>query len=115
MNNKHRYPINWNDTIRPAILSRDNYKCQQCGIKHRTKGFYDAKKQFVATDAWLENYAKENHFKIQTIHLQIAHINQNPSDNNYENLKAMCPKCHLTFDNQFNKLKRLQRKIKPTH
>lgn len=113
MKNKHRYPLNWNDTIRPDILRRDNYRCQNCRILHRTKGYYDKQKNFIEADKFIKDFAQKHGFKIQTIHLQIAHIDQNPNNNEYTNLKALCPKCHLTLDNQYNKIKRLQRK--PTH
>lgn len=106
MKNKHLYPDNWEDTVRPRILARDNYRCQQCGVKHRTVGYFDTNKDFIPCDQYMQNWAINNGFKIQTIFLQAAHLNHDKSDCRDENLKALCPRCHLNHDRAFNMLKR---------
>ena len=113
MNNKHLYPVNWKDEIRPDILKRDSWKCQQCNLKHRSRGYYNKQGQFIEADAFIEAFAKKHGFKVQTIHLQIAHIDQNPGNCDYSNLKALCPRCHLNFDRAFNVAKRLRNKTLP--
>lgn len=113
MRNKNLYPINWVDEIRPAVLSRDNYKCTECKIKHRTRGYYNRQGVFIEADKFIEDFAKRNGFKVNTIHLQVAHIDQNPSNNSMDNLKTMCPHCHLNFDRSHNIAKRLRNKALP--
>lgn len=110
MKNKHRYPENWSDVIRPAILKRDNFKCDGCGVKHRSTGYYDFSGKFIECDEFMVKWAKEKGFKVQKIFLQIAHLDQDPSNCSEDNLKSKCPKCHLNFDRAFNNIKRLQRK-----
>lgn len=107
MRNKHHYPENWADTIRPAILKRDAYKCTSCGLRHKSVGYYDHRGTFVECDALMAHWAKTQGFKVQKISLQIAHLDQDKNNNEFTNLSAKCPKCHLNFDRQFNKAKRL--------
>ncbi|MBR6262712.1 MAG: hypothetical protein IKR05_05790 [Prevotella sp.] len=72
--NKKRYPKNWKQ-IRQSILDRAGNRCEFCGI---------------------ENYAiKENGTKVV---LTIAHLDHTPENCNPENLRALCQKCHLTYD-----------------
>lgn len=106
MKNPHLYPENWLDTIRPAILKRDNYKCQICGVAHRSEGYYDSKKNFIICDEWLKQWAIDKCFKVQKLHLQIAHLDHQKNNCAESNLKAMCPKCHLNYDREYNSLLR---------
>ena len=72
--NKKRYPSNWAE-IRAHILSRAYNKCEFCGI---------------------ENYAiRENGSKVV---LTIAHLDHTPENNNDENLRALCQRCHNRYD-----------------
>lgn len=98
------YPENWNDTIRPHILKRDNYKCQICGVQHRSVGYYDKNKRFIICDEWQKQWAESQGFKIQKLHLQIAHLDHIKDNCGEDNLKAMCPACHLNYDREFNNL-----------
>ena len=72
--NKARYPANWKE-IRAAILERANNKCEFCGI---------------------ENYTiRDNGSKVV---LTIAHLDHTPENCTPENLRALCQKCHNTYD-----------------
>ena len=72
--NKKRYPVNWKD-IRKDILKRADNKCEFCGI---------------------ENYAiRENGSKVV---LTIAHLDHTPENCDYNNLRALCQKCHNKYD-----------------
>lgn len=72
--NKSRYPANWKD-IRKDILQRANNKCEFCGIANYT--------------------IKPNGAKVV---LTIAHLDHTPENCDYNNLKALCQKCHNTYD-----------------
>lgn len=109
MQNRNNYAPEWFDTIRPAILKRDNYKCQKCFVKHRSKGYYDSHGNFVECDQFMLDWAKRNQLKPITIYLHVAHLDQNPANNSESNLKSLCPRCHLNFDRPFNLIKRKQR------
>lgn len=110
MRNRHQYPDEWFDVIRPEILKRDNYKCQKCGLKHKSTGYYTPQKTFLVCDEFQKEWALKHGFKVQKISLQIAHLDQNKENNEYSNLQTMCPKCHLSFDRPFNTAKRLMSK-----
>lgn len=72
--NRSLYPSNWKE-IRQDILKRANNKCEFCGI---------------------ENYKiKDNGAKVV---LTIAHLDQDPTNNDYTNLRALCQKCHNKLD-----------------
>lgn len=86
--NKARYPKNWKE-IRASILQRANNKCEFCGI---------------------ENYSvRENGSKVV---LTIAHLDHTPENCNPENLRALCQKCHNTYDAEHRKETRLKTKNK---
>jgi 5-methylcytosine-specific restriction endonuclease McrA len=71
---RSRYPSNWKD-IRQDILARADNKCEFCGI---------------------ENYTiRENGSKVV---LTIAHLDHTPENCDYSNLRALCQKCHNTYD-----------------
>lgn len=110
MNNRKNYPPDWFDTIRPAILAREQYRCKFCKRKQRTQYVIDAMGQWLEADAFMLSYAANNGLKVKTIYLQIAHLDQNPSNNDYANLAALCTGCHLNYDRPFNDLKRKSRK-----
>lgn len=75
--NKKRYPSNWKQ-IRVDILNRANNKCEFCGI---------------------ENYTiRENGSKVV---LTIAHLDQTLENCDYDNLRALCQKCHNSYDMLF--------------
>lgn len=72
--NKDRYPSNWKQ-IRESILVRAENKCEFCGI---------------------ENYVvRENGSRII---LTIAHLDHTPENCEPDNLRALCQKCHNTYD-----------------
>lgn len=110
MRNRHKYPENWEDTIRPDILKRDKYKCSDCNVYHRQTGYYEGDLWIPLLGEFEITWAKKKGFKVQKIHLQIAHLDQNPANNEYSNLLSKCPKHHLAFDNMFNTAKRLMRR-----
>lgn len=73
--NQHRYPADWKD-IRRKILERAGKRCEFCGA---------------------ENH-KSNPVTGSRVVLTIAHLDQQPENNNPDNLRALCQKCHLGYD-----------------
>lgn len=106
MKNRNLYHPNWNDIIRPEILKRDNYKCQNCGLKHRGLYLVDEKGKHIEIDKEEYIEALRNDEKVKKIFLQVAHLDHNIKNNNYENLKSLCPNCHLNNDRVYNQIKR---------
>lgn len=111
MKNKQLYSPYWNDVIRPAILKRDAYRCTEpgCNVRHKAVGYYNLSGQWVECDAFMSNWASQNNFKVQRISLQVAHLDQNPANNDHSNLRSFCPKHHFKYDLAFSHLKKISR------
>jgi len=108
---KHLYTEDWSDTIRPAILKRDNYKCKKCKVKHRSRGYYDSTGKFIECDDHMISYASKMNVKLVRIILQVHHKNGNKKDDRGENLITLCQKCHLKEEQPLNILKRKMKGI----
>ena len=106
MRNENLYHEDWKDIIRPDILKRDNYQCVVCNVRHKKSYVFQPKGGFFIIPESEIDLWKSYGDKAYKVFLQIAHLDQNRENNNYDNLKAMCPKCHLNYDRKFNQLKR---------
>jgi 5-methylcytosine-specific restriction endonuclease McrA len=107
VNNKHLYPEDWSDVIRPRILSRDGYKCTQCRIKHRSYIFIDESQKVIIVNRSEHEELKVQGYKTYRVFLQVAHRNHDKSNCNDSNLITLCPRCHLKFDQAYKSLLRI--------
>ena len=95
------YHPDWKTKIRPDILQRDNNCCKFCGVKnlsiiHRTgKGINDWVywPEGMESEAWTLDGLKST-----KVVLTIAHLDHDKTNNEYDNLAALCQKCHLGID-----------------
>lgn len=91
-----KYPLDWKTRIRPEILARDGHACKFCR---------------VANGAWLEakccawpsfrclDWSKCKCGKRRPrVVLTVAHLDRNVENNDYQNLAALCQRCHLRHD-----------------
>ena len=113
MRNKNQYPENWTDEIRPTILKRDNYKCTSCGVKHRQYVATKKPDKYMFIDPDEVTDFLNNGWKVVRTFLQVAHIDQTPSNCDPDNLKTLCPRCHFVFDKRYNLVKRIGDLVKP--
>lgn len=104
---KSLYSADWSDTIRPAILKRDGYKCTKCKVQHRAIGYYENNKIFVDCDEFMQDYAQRIGFKLVKIFLQVHHKNGNKKDNEPSNLVTLCIRCHFEVERPITKLKKM--------
>jgi 5-methylcytosine-specific restriction endonuclease McrA len=84
--NRSRYPANWRE-IRAAILSRADHRCE-------------------GSPAHPECRAVNGQTHPETgsrVVLTIAHLDHTPENCEPENLRAMCQRCHLRYDQQHHK------------
>lgn len=96
-----KYHPEWKTKIRPDILDRDDNKCKFCGVEngriiHRKgKGINDWVywPEGMESEAWSLDGLKST-----KIVLTIAHLDHDKINNDYENLAALCQKCHLGID-----------------
>lgn len=72
--NISRYPKDWK-RIRLQILLRAENRCEFCGVENHS--------------------IKENGTKVV---LTIAHLDHTPENCDPSNLRALCQKCHLSYD-----------------
>lgn len=102
-----QYTADWRDTIRPAILKRDQYKCSVCGVHHRSRVYKLAKGQFREVDQFEEEFVKAQGRKVFTLYLQVAHLDHNKLNNDPANLRALCPYHHAKHDAEHKRFSRL--------
>lgn len=97
--NKKLYPKNWKE-IRYKILKRANNKCEFCGVENHSVGYRDKDGNFIESIGMQQEADELDGEHLFQIVLTIAHLDHNPTNNNPENLKALCQKCHLNYDKE---------------
>jgi len=106
--NKKLYAEDWL-YIRNQIIARDKRKCVKCGINDF--GFAIITAPFIWQQVTKEEYsiAKLKGLRVTRVYLQVAHSDNDKSNNDYSNLKSLCSPCHLRQDFQWKLLKRLSK------
>lgn len=87
--NRHRYPANWRE-IRTTILARAGNCCEGTP---RYQGC-------MAANGWPHPVTGSR------VVLTIAHLDQQPENNDPSNLRALCQRCHLRFDQDWRRAQR---------
>jgi len=90
--NAKRYPKDWK-RISTEIRERSGGRCEcegECGL-HRT---HPGPRRCVERNG---EFAKWANGKVV---LTVAHLNHQPEDCRPQNLKAMCQRCHLRYDQE---------------
>jgi hypothetical protein len=101
--NKDRYPDNW-QTIRRSILERSLSRCERCGVENYAEGWRDPNGLFVECldeSVGLDYHLQKDAFagkKPFRVVLTIAHLDHCPENNDPDNLKALCQRCHNRHD-----------------
>ena len=95
---------------RESILKRDNYKCQECGVVHKKYIIRngDGKFIYISKQEYEEN--NKNLSKCYRIYLQVAHLDNDRTNNDSSNLRCLCLWCHLKYDKNYKLLMRLAKK-----
>lgn len=117
---RDRYSPNWH-LIGLAIKEGSLWRCQQCDRPCRQPGESIAQLEERLEPRWfselIEVIADDELEKImiyrpQRFLLTVAHLDQNPGNNEPGNLKALCAPCHLRHDRRFlgfNRRQKLER------
>lgn len=113
--NYQNYPKNWKSEIRPRILERANNKCEFCGVENHSfilrgkrNGIevyqdYDGKifnaenSEYITSDYLGEIETPETKKAIKVV-LTVAHLDHDTTNNDDNNLKALCQRCHNRYD-----------------
>jgi hypothetical protein len=118
-----KYPLNWKTDIRPAVLKRANNKCENCHVENYASGYRNKEGHFYKMDFIMEELDSvgldmfdnelSHHIKKDgtakppiKIVLTIAHLNHDVKNNNMDNLKALCQRCHLNHDKEYHQKNR---------
>jgi 5-methylcytosine-specific restriction endonuclease McrA len=101
--------------IRAEILERAENRCEFCSIENGALGWRDTEGTFCHGEPM--SCCEEDARKFIRIVLTIAHLDHDPTNNDPENLRALCQRCHNTHDaphRQMNaaKTRRLNRDTK---
>lgn len=110
--NKKLYPKNWKQ-IRNDILKRANNKCEFCGVDNYAEGYRDKNGNFIKSEGMQQEADILDGEKIIRIVLTVAHLDHNPQNNDYNNLKALCQRCHLRHDIEQHRESRKNNKVLP--
>jgi 5-methylcytosine-specific restriction endonuclease McrA len=113
-----KYPANWFTEIRPAVLKRAKNHCEICGTSNYTV-FTEIKFRdgitvpmiFPAMQTFQRAVDIKRIFgKGKIIVLTIMHLDHDTTNNDMNNLKAACQKCHNRHDVGFRRQNRKIRK-----
>jgi hypothetical protein len=104
-----RYATDWK-LIAKQIKEDSDWQCHTCGKpcrkpKEKIKDF-EARIGSAWTKALVEIVCDDAlgvvvRYKPQRFLLTVAHLDQNPDNNDPKNLKALCAPCHLRYDTPF--------------
>lgn len=98
---KNRYPKNWRQIVN-VIMSRSGGQCEcvgECGLHCTTGGPRRCEERHGQPAKWAKGKVV-----LTCAHLGVPKPDGSPgnkhdkNDCRMENLKAMCPRCHLRFD-----------------
>lgn len=118
--NKKLYPPNWKQISEYIRFERAKNKCEFCGVNNYIRGFWIENKFVTIEQILIELETTGNtqidNFSIEKkpikIILTVAHLDHNPSNCDYSNLKALCQKCHNNYDRVHRNHTRLNNKNK---
>jgi len=109
---RHYYKGDW-PRISREIREREGYCCKFCGVADKAEGWRDSKGAFHRFDgedmedtSW--RFYMSGGGDLIKIMLTVAHLDQDPSNNDPDNLAALCQRCHLNHDRPYNIKKRKQ-------
>jgi hypothetical protein len=118
-----KYPTNWKSEIRPRILERAGNKCELCLVgngEYIFRGYLDGIEVYQYGDGSVHN-AKTGEFIEKNVYaliealngdinskaikvvLTVMHLDHDTTNNEDDNLKAACQKCHLNYDKEHHK------------
>lgn len=90
---RSRYAENW-DEIAFEVKDGCQWECQECGRYCRMQGeTWDEFKAFMGDHLSPDDLRHPTRFT-----LTVAHLDQDPSNNDPANLRALCAPCHLRHD-----------------
>lgn len=97
--NKKRYPANWKQISEEIRFNRANNRCEVCGIEnHTTVHSFTENGETVWRPLDIGEWYFKGCPKTVKVILTVAHLDHQPENCDPGNLKAMCQKCHNSYD-----------------
>lgn len=109
--NKNKYPENWPEISKDIRFNRAKNRCEVCGIVNYSviKRLKDGTWRTPSEQEWdmIHSRIRYSHTSMSEslkyhgfvkIILTVAHLDHNPANCDYSNLKAMCQRCHNQYD-----------------
>ena len=93
------YPRNWNKISRD-VIQKAGKQCEWCGLRNHAVGVR-VNGKFIETPHLYPGQMVEG-YKVLRIVLTVMHLDHNPANCDYDNLKAACQKCHLSYDQEYH-------------
>lgn len=94
---KERYPADWK-RISSKIRERDHNRCKFCGVRNHAVGYRDRDGAFHVSEGMQQEADMLDGRRLIRIVLTVAHLDHDTSNNDPDNLAALCQRCHLRYD-----------------
>lgn len=109
--NKALYPPNW-DELAEQMKEAAGWKCETCGAPHgvMVARHKDDPLRWINADGVDTDLLSPNYERPVLVQLGVAHLDQNPGNNNRANLRVLCRGCHLRHDAPYHAVKAAQTK-----
>lgn len=103
---RRRYHPKWS-LISRLVRRRAGNRCEDCGADN---GDYRAADRKIdgATNGrasysgWAAQMAREQGVRVVLVQCGTAHLDQDPTNNRFHNLRYLCRACHLAHDRRYN-------------
>lgn len=125
---KHLYPSNWAQLSR-QLKEQAGWCCQQCGVPQYAIAHWDGERyQLVKGSQYYDQLEYTHSYqsavaakqaltewgdypaKLIVVVLTTAHLDHDPSNNAPDNLRVLCARCHLKYDQAHHATSRLRNK-----
>lgn len=85
--NRSKYPKDWKLILERIRFERAGNRCEVCGVPN-----------YACVNRITRELCLSDEFNAIRIVLTVAHLDHNPENYADDNLKAMCQKCHNSYD-----------------
>jgi hypothetical protein len=101
--NREFYGDEWKRISEYIRYTRAKNKCESCGKENHSFGFYDNwgtwhRAELKEPDKFVFGDVDEKGNRLIKVVLTVAHLDHSPQNNDLSNLKALCQKCHNSYD-----------------
>jgi hypothetical protein len=99
--NKHYYKTDEWKAAKVFVKLRSKGKCEECNVPNGEVGIRERDGNWVNADEFSSRCSEldvKDTARFMKIVLTVAHLDQNPANNDLSNLKHLCQRCHNRLD-----------------